>query len=141
MSFLNFIWIEDNLCLIMNNDFIKNVDKLKEITAKLESNELFSFKMNKYEALSMLNSTWIQQQFECEKSFIEWLDHALKNKFTDYLNNLETIEYKEKKVLVMTGFKPCKDDDNNFVIKPLNITKCKPFYDFLKIKKNVIKIF
>lgn len=132
MSFLNFIEIEDDLCLVMNNDFIKNIDKLKEITTKLESNEWFSLKINPYEALKMFDTFWIKQQFYCEKSFIEWLKHAVRCNYFDYLNNLKTIEYKGKNILVMTGFEPCKDNNNNLIIKPPNVKVCESFYHFLQ---------
>lgn len=142
MSFFNqFIWNEDDLCLIMNNDFIEHVDKLKEITAKLESKELFSLKINSYEAIKMFNETWFSQQFDCDIFFVWWWKNALIYGFIDYLNNLKIIEYKGKKVLVMTGFKPCKDSNNNFVIKPPNVINCKAFYKFLKLQKNIINIY
>lgn len=142
MSFFNqFIWNEDDLCLIMNDDFIKNVDKLKEITTKLESNELFSLKINPYEALKIFNTEWITEQYECDFYFKLWLNRAIRYNFIDYLNNLKTIKYGRKNVLVMTGFKPCKDSINNLIIKPPNVTNCTEFYDFLKLKKNIINIY
>ena len=99
MKNLNFYYKNGELCLEMNDSFIRYAKIAKDISDKLVV-------CSKYEKLDLYSTDYIKNEWKVDDRFIEWWNVVVTNKFYEILD-----EYYNDVDKCMTNFKISKDFD------------------------------
>lgn len=96
---LNYLWVDDELCIILCDAFMENIRKLNDVINNIKNN--ITINNNIYETVSLLNLN----KFNCDKVFIEWWNNCVNNNFIPFLYNLINVNHPAYgDITVMKGF-------------------------------------
>lgn len=80
---LKYCFVNDELCLEMNKEFMKRVDLLQTIFKKIYNSDATD-----YEKIAMLNYDYLKSKFNVDKSFINWWEYIVKHEYYNVINKL-----------------------------------------------------
>lgn len=81
---LKYCFVNDDLCLEMNEEFMKRIEVLQTIFKKIYNSDDID-----YEKIAMLNYDYLKSKFNVDKTFIDWWEYIVKHEYYNVINKLK----------------------------------------------------